>query len=249
MISNITFEMILIIFFATFLAYIVFGMTGFGTSLVASPILIYFLPLSYIIPVLALLDLVASFRILKGNINKANKEILSKLVPMILLGSIIGGVALLSINISFLMLLLAIFIILYSLYSLFKIDLRYKSNNGKLVYFFGVLGGALGTLFGSGGFIYAIFLSNNLNDKMEIRTNQSCLIAFSTLTRAILFLLAGIYFNISILLIVLLLIPSMLLGVFLGNKLHSLVPINIFRLIINLLVLFSGIILLLHCLH
>ena len=43
------------------LAYIVFGVAGFGTALVAGPILILCLPLSKIIPLLVLLDFVAAF--------------------------------------------------------------------------------------------------------------------------------------------------------------------------------------------
>ena len=37
------------------LAYIVFGIAGFGTALVAGPILILFMPLSKIVPLLVLL--------------------------------------------------------------------------------------------------------------------------------------------------------------------------------------------------
>ena len=42
------------------LAYIVFGIAGFGTALVAGPVLIHFMPLSRIIPLLVLLEFVAA---------------------------------------------------------------------------------------------------------------------------------------------------------------------------------------------
>lgn len=42
-------------------AYVVFGIAGFGTALVAGPVLINFMPLSRIIPLLVLLDFVAAF--------------------------------------------------------------------------------------------------------------------------------------------------------------------------------------------
>ena len=41
-------------------AYIVFGIAGFGTALVAGPVLIHFMPLSRIIPLRVLLDFVAA---------------------------------------------------------------------------------------------------------------------------------------------------------------------------------------------
>ncbi len=49
------------ILFAIAAAYIVFGIAGFGTALVAGPVLIHFMPLSRIIPLLVLLDFVAAF--------------------------------------------------------------------------------------------------------------------------------------------------------------------------------------------
>jgi uncharacterized membrane protein YfcA len=44
----------------------VFGIAGFGTALVAGPILILFMPLSKIVPLLVLLDFVAAF----GNLSR-----------------------------------------------------------------------------------------------------------------------------------------------------------------------------------
>ena len=46
-------------------------------------------------------------------------------------------------------------------------------------------------MFGSGGFVYAIYLSRRLDDKDAIRATQSTLIGMSTLTRGLLFLGVG----------------------------------------------------------
>ncbi len=48
-------------------------------------------------------------------------------------------------------------------------------------------------MFGSGGFIYAMYLSRRLDDKDAMRATQSALIALSTFTRVVIFALAGIY--------------------------------------------------------
>ena len=42
-------------------AYVVFGMVGFGTTLVSAPILAHVLPLSSVVPALALTDFIASW--------------------------------------------------------------------------------------------------------------------------------------------------------------------------------------------
>lgn len=72
------------------LAYIVFGIAGFGTALVAGPILIVFMPLSKIIPLLVLLDFVAAF----GNLLQSRREVvkpeLLRLLPCMAIGCTLG---------------------------------------------------------------------------------------------------------------------------------------------------------------
>ena len=42
------------------LAYVIFGIAGFGTALIAGPALTQFMPLSRVVPMLAMLDFVAA---------------------------------------------------------------------------------------------------------------------------------------------------------------------------------------------
>ena len=71
-------------------AYVVFGMVGFGTTLVSAPILAHVLPLSTVVPALALTDFVASwangFRL---GAHVSRKELLA-LLPAMALGLYIG---------------------------------------------------------------------------------------------------------------------------------------------------------------
>lgn len=80
----------LIIALAISLAYIVFGIAGFGTALVAGPILILFMPLSKIVPLLVLLDFVAAF----GNLLPSRRDVarpeLLRLLPCMALGCTLG---------------------------------------------------------------------------------------------------------------------------------------------------------------
>ncbi len=48
-----------ICFVTLLFAYLVFGMAGFGSALIATPVLAMYLPLSMIVPILALIDLTA----------------------------------------------------------------------------------------------------------------------------------------------------------------------------------------------
>ena len=45
-----------------FFAYIIFGLSGFGTTLIAAPWLSLYLPLNHIIPMIVILDAIASFK-------------------------------------------------------------------------------------------------------------------------------------------------------------------------------------------
>ena len=100
------------------LAYIVFGVAGFGTALVAGPLLILCLPLSKIIPLLVLLDFVAAF----GNWLPARRDVarpeLLRLLPCMAIGCVVGVTFLLSLKSDLLLLLMGLFITAYALYSL-----------------------------------------------------------------------------------------------------------------------------------
>src|SRR5260364_141647 len=73
------------------LAYIIFSLTGFGSALVAAPLLAHVMPVPIVIPLLAVLDFVASA--LRGiHLNKeiARDEIVV-LIPAMLVGNAIGA--------------------------------------------------------------------------------------------------------------------------------------------------------------
>lgn len=109
----------LLVELAIVLAYVVFGIAGFGTALVAGPLLAGVLPLSQIIPLLVLLDFSASF----GNWLPARRQIavteLKRLLPCMLLGCALGAYGLLALRAELLMLALGVFVSLYALYALF----------------------------------------------------------------------------------------------------------------------------------
>ena len=79
-------------------AYIVFGIAGFGTALVAGPVLIHFMPLSTLIPLLVVLDFIAAF----GNLLPARQSVvgaeLKRLLPFMALGCTLGVVFLLNLK-------------------------------------------------------------------------------------------------------------------------------------------------------
>lgn len=231
-----------VICLAIAVAYLVFGMVGFGTALVASPALALYLPLAKIVPLLALMDMIAAMTNIYKDGRKADVQELKRLVPLMVVGSLVGAAILLKTRPDIMLLVLGIFVVAYSLYSLSKFSPKRKFNPGAAVPF-GLVGGVFSALFGSGGFIYAIYLSGRIEQKEGMRVTQATLIGLSTLTRVILFSLAGVYADISIILLALVLLPVMFLGVKAGRHITLRLTRDQFIKIINVVVLCSGVVL------
>jgi len=232
----------LIIALAISLAYIVFGIAGFGTALVAGPILILFLPLSKIVPLLVLLDVVAAF----GNLLPSRRDVarpeLLRLLPCMALGCTLGVIFLLNLKSDLLLLLMGLFISAYAMYSLWMKARPAQLAAGWAIPM-GTVGGLFGALFGSGGFLYAIYLNSRLS-KDAARATQSALISCSTLVRLSLFLIAGVYAELPLLLLALGLLPAMALGLWIGRRLALRLSREGFVRLVTWLVLASGIALL-----
>lgn len=223
-----------------FFAYIIFGLSGFGTTLIAAPWLSLYLPLNHIIPIIVILDAIASFKNWYQSQQHVQYLQVKRLFPFMLVGATIGIYLLAYGQPKFLLLCMAIFCIGYSVYQLLKKTAPIQNNPPYLATVTGFFGGLFGALFGSGGFLYALFLQRNLDQKIQIQSTQSVLISLSTSVRLILCLILGLY-SFNLLLLVILLIPSMLLGTYIGRKMMTKMSLTHFNQLIYILVFCSGI--------
>ncbi|WP_404823226.1 sulfite exporter TauE/SafE family protein [Pseudomonas capsici] len=220
-------------------AYIVFGVAGFGTALVAGPVLIHFMPLSRIIPLLVMLDFLAAFGNLLPSRQSVVRSELLRLLPCMAVGCTLGVLFLLNLKSDVLLLLMGLFVTAYALYSL-SIKVRPTQLAAGWAIPMGTIGGLFGALFGSGGFLYAIYLNSRLTSKEQARATQSALISCSTIVRLGLFLLAGVYAEIPLLLLAVCLLPAMLLGSWIGRSLVTKLSRETFVRLVTWLVLVSG---------
>lgn len=220
------------------LAYIVFGIAGFGTALVAGPILILFMPLSKIVPLLVLLDFVAAFGNLLPSRRDVAKPELLRLLPCMAVGCTLGVMFLLNLKSDLLLLLMGLFISAYAIYSLWVTARPTQMSAGWAVPM-GAVGGLFGALFGSGGFLYAIYLNSRL-PKDAARATQSALISCSTVVRLSLFAIAGVYAELPLLMLALCLLPAMALGLWVGRRLTMKLSREAFVRLVTWLVLASG---------
>lgn len=232
----------LVIFITLACGYVIFGIAGFGTALIVSPVLALYVPVPKIVPLLTLLDFCAAVVNVGRDGRKANWGELRRLLPLMVIGSLVGAAILLHAHPAILLLALGVFAIGYALYSLSGVKPQHQFTPRAAVPF-GLVGGVFSALFGSGGFVYIIYLSGRIQDKTSVRLTQTTLIGFSTLTRVVLFALAGVYLDTSLLWLALLLAPGMIAGITLGRRITLNMSREQFLKVINLVVLASGVML------
>jgi len=194
----------------------VFGMVGFGTTLVAAPVLAHVLPVTTVVPALALTDLIAAsangFRL--GP--QVQRPELLRLLPAMLIGSAFGAWVLFAVPVKTLMLLLGVFVVLYALNGL-RPKAPAPPLDGRWAWWFGGAGGVLSALFGAGGWVYAMYLARRLEDPLQLRATQNAVLTVSSFIRVALFAVAGRLFDLDLLVLVLCLLPAMALGLYLGH--------------------------------
>lgn len=222
-----------------FVAYIIFGMTGFGSAVVCVPLLAYFFPLKFVIPFVCILDILASGLTGLKNIQHIDKKEVGLLVPFMLLGITLGTTLLVHLSQRHLLMALAAFIFVYGVYLLFNPQIRTQIHQ-KWVVVFGTSGGIFGALFGTGGPIYMIYLSNRLSHTGQLRATMSTIISVSTILRVILFALSGLLWEKAFLYLLPMAIPLVLLGLKIGHYCHTRLSREQLIRMIALLLLING---------
>jgi uncharacterized membrane protein YfcA len=221
------------------IAYVIFGIAGFGTAMIAAPVLAQVMPVATIVPMLALLDCAAAIiNGVKLNDKIATREMMW-LVPLLIAGSLVGGYLLLVIPPRPMMLALGIFVVAYAIWSLASPSFKGKLNQLWVIPF-GAIGGVFSAMFGSGGFIYAIYLSRRLDDKDAVRATVSVLIALAAFTRLVIFAFAGLYTTLTLPLLALMLVPAMLAGLYAGHRITLHMSREQFIRVLSLVLIVTG---------
>lgn len=220
-------------------AYVVFGVSGFGSTVVSVPLLAHFLPITYIVPLMVLLDLSAAIFIGTRGKEHVNRAELKRLIPFMLLGFVLGVTVLVKVNPDWLRVALGIFAVLVGLHGLANPGLGSTISRWWSVPA-GVTGGALATVFGAGGPVYATYLSGRLSDKNEIRATVSTLISVSAFSRAVLYAIGGLLLHWTIFAGMAVLAPFVWLGVRIGSRIHIGLTQSQMRRAIGILLVVTG---------
>ena len=224
-------------------AYTFRGITGFGSALIATPLLVLLLPLTFVIPFISLLDITASMTHISHTRQHISWKVILRAIPFAFIGVPIGLYVLQSVETQLLIKALGIFIILFAIYSLASPKLT-KSNSIIWPAFGGFFGSLVGAMFGTGGPFYVFYFQLQQLDKSAFRATCAAVLLLDGLIRAVGFSYSGFYTS-TVLLSIAYALPVMLFSMYIGNHIHTNISQRTFQKSIGVFLIFSGIALLL----
>jgi uncharacterized protein len=219
--------------------YTIFGLTGFGSTMITVPILAHFLPISFLVPLMAVIDVACSISVGgRGHRDVARGE-LKLLVPFMLVGFVIGVTVLVGVPDRYLRIALGVFAIGIGLHGVFNPTLV-RSISALWVVPAGIIGGAVATIFGAGGPFYAMYLSGRLRDKTAVRATASALIFVSASSRTVIYAVSGLLLHVATLVAVVFLAPFVWLGLRTGARIHVGLSQEQMRRLVGALLVITG---------
>jgi len=236
------FEVWLVSVVTVLAAYFIFGLTGFGSSLLSVPVLSHFVPLTFLLPVCLSLDFIASLQTGLTATGKADGRELAWTLPPTLIGTVAGVLLLVYLSQQLLLGALGVFTLGYGLYMLTRIGKpeRIVPIAQWWALPAGGLGGLMGATFGVPGPPYVIYLTRRLTDRAVFQATLARVFAAHFLTRIIVFAIAGLYAQPGVWTAIGVLLPASVAGVWLGSRVQLRLSQAVFFRVIALLLLVIG---------
>jgi uncharacterized membrane protein YfcA len=227
---------------ALFVGYGVRGVAGFGSGVVAAPLMAFFLPLSTIAPLITFIGAVVSVRQAARDWGSIDWKVLLEFVPGIVIGVPLGIWMFEAVRPELLVKGLGAYVVLYALYSLFGARLRL----GELRFPrwaavpIGTLGAVIATLFGGmAGPVYVTYLDARRLPMRVFRVTVSTTLFALNLVRSAGYLASGVFTLRDFTLVAGAVLP-VYLGTLLGERIHDRISATMFRRFIGGLLILSG---------
>lgn len=227
-------------------AYSARGASGFGAA-AALPLLALVLPLKVLVPAWSLIAAAAGTALLGNDRHRIAWAEVGKLIPGTLVGIAVGLYVFTLLSTDALTRWVGTFVLLYGVYSLWTTFTARKNVHlppriAALVG--GIAGGMIGTVVGTmGSTFYAIYFDAIRLAKDQYRATMTAILLTLTLVRGVGYFLVG-EFTRDVLAVTAFLFPSMLLGIFIGNRLHHGMSEVVFRRTVACALIVSGLALL-----
>jgi uncharacterized protein len=225
-----------------FLGAIVRSTLGFGNALVTMPLMCLIIGLRTAAPISAFISTTIALVILINNWKFVNLKSVWRLILSSAIGIPLGIYILTSINNRILVIILGIFLILFSLFRIFATKtIKIKSN--KPAYLFGFLSGIFGGAYNVGGPFIVVYSTLKNWSPIEFKATLQGYFFISNIIIVFMQGASGLWTS-KVFLIYLLALPVVGIAIFLGGKFTLLIPKGKFDKIIYLFLILVGIFLL-----
>lgn len=210
---------LIVMVLVVFVAYLVFGVTGFGASPITIPVLVHLLPLTVVLPLAALLDLGSALVLGVHTRRQADSRELLMLVPFTLAGLALGVRLLVRLPGRATLLALGVFVCAYAIHVIVRRDTGRRLSRLWAAPA-GLVGGVVGALFGMGGPPYVMYITGRVADPAAQRATISQMVILNVGLRVAAFALAGLLASRSLWTTAAFLLPVAWLGVWVGHHVH-----------------------------
>jgi uncharacterized membrane protein YfcA len=222
-------------------AYFIFGISGFGSSIISVPLLVQMYPLKSVVPMMVIIDLCASLYVGRKSSQDANLKELKWLFPFTLLGMLLGIIFLLRAPSEPLLITLGCFALINGARVLWQRNSEMGDPINKWwAAPFGFFGGVFTALFATGGAIYASYLGLRINEPKAVRATMAFGILILTLLRLTLMLVTGLILSWPVLGLAICLMPATFLGIWAGTHVHTKLNNMAMQVAYGSILLFSG---------
>jgi len=228
-------------------AFVVRGTSGFGSGMVAIPLLVFVIPIRTAVPMMSLLVFVLFLILFIRDWRDVIWDELKRLVPATLLGVAAGVLLFKNLDAAILLRLLGIVIVSYALYVLavHYFGMPEMRCSQRWAYPIGFAGAVVDTMFGGGGgMLVVVYMHLRGIGKAQFRATVAVLWFFEMIARIGGYAVSG-YYTLQALLLVLLLLPLMWAGTRVGERISNRITHETFSKILAALLLAAGLSLLL----
>jgi uncharacterized membrane protein YfcA len=220
-------------------AYTVFGLTGFGSSVVAVPLLAHLLPLAFVVPLQLVLDFTAALTLGSRVRAQVDRAEMAWLLPFMLVGMAAGVTLLVRLPRRATLAALGVLALAYGLLGLFGRASQRRWSRAWAAPI-AIFGGVASALFGTGGPVYVIYLSRRIRDTAVLRATIAAVVLASAIARLAVFGVTGLLGQPGLAAFAALLLPFMAAGVALGSRLHRTIAPARARTAVQALLVASG---------
>lgn len=223
-----------------FIGYCVFGMSGFGSSLITVPLLSHVAAPAQLLPMLVVLDFSAALVMGARFHGATDRSEVMLMIPFTVIGAVLGVTLLVNLPRQALLLSIGTFTLAYAACQLYEpTQLRRVARAWAPLA--GVVAGTMGTLFGAGAPPYVMYLTRRLPDKTVLRATIATMAVLSIGARLAVFTAAGLMFDRELWIVFALLAPVAGLGLFVGHRAHSRVSRKQMLRVIGMMLAVSGV--------